>query len=129
MTTPRGMTSCVFQIDELTDSTEEVIFDMDGVKVSVIKYVKRENNLYVALELGERFKIESKSSSGESIYPMDFQRIHNGEVTCPFGLTDQALAAILKFRLEQKRNRDDTPLIDTMVYGEWIQTLTSIIED
>ena len=34
-----------------------------------------------------------------------------------------------RFRFEQKRNREDTPMLDAGVYGGWIHTLQEIIDD
>lgn len=107
---------------------EKVIYEEDDLRVSTILKVNVDGT-EMELEPGERIIIETVHPNHQSIMPMDFKRYFNGDVVCPFGITDAALAAILKFRFEQKRNREDTPLIDSMVYGEWIQTLENIIND
>lgn len=124
----RGMTSSIFHIDELTDSTEDVIFESGDVKVSVVKYVKREDNLYVALELGERFLIEATSSEGKAVQTLDFQRTHKGDVTCSYGITDQALATILKFRLQKRLEADETGCTDRVVLHDVIKNLNTVID-
>ena len=100
---------------------EQVIFEKEGMRVSVVLKDKG-----MELEPGERVIIETSSSAGESIYPMDFKRFFNGRVTCPYGITDAALAAILKYRLEQRLKRDGGGSADSMFYGEVIRYLKDI---
>jgi len=107
---------------------EKVIYEEDDIRVSTILKVNV-NGGEMVLEPGERVIIETVHPNHQSIMSMDFKRWFNGDVICPFGITDAALAAILKFRFEQKRNREDTPPLDSGVYDEWIQTLTEIIND
>jgi hypothetical protein len=45
------------------------------------------------------------------------------------GVTDAALAAILKFRFEQKQKLSGGGSVDSLVYGDWIKTMSEIIDD
>lgn len=100
----RGMTTSIFHIDELTDSTEDVIFEAGGVTVSAIKYVKQKNNFYVAVEKGELYRIDYRNGTGDATVTIEFRREHNGVVNCP-GIVEEALLELLRHRLKAEEER------------------------
>lgn len=106
---------------------EQVIFEKEDLRVSTITKINVPGTgQEMELEPGERIIIETFSRDGKSIYPMDFKRFYGGQVTCPYGITDAALAAILKYRLEQRLKRDGGGSADSMFYGEVIRYLKDI---
>lgn len=79
---------------------EHVIYERDQIRVSTILKVNA-NGEEVELQPGERVLIEEWHPSGASMYGLDFQRRFQGFAIAK-GLTDDAFAAIMKFRIQRE---------------------------
>lgn len=121
----RGLTKPVFMVP-----AEDVIYEEDGVRVCVaLKAQVPGTDEIVDLEPGERVVVHMPTAEGTVTHVLDFQRYFKGETVCPYGITDAALASILKYRFEQKLKNPDTPPIDWMVSRDWVDRLNCLIRD
>jgi hypothetical protein len=102
---PRGMTSCIYHIDDMCFPAEVLIFEQENVKFSRVDAIKMESGIYVGLEKGEAYAVDLDCEGRNLRFYITFLRKNNA----PRMYDDTLRELVREHQFEESRDRKYFP--------------------